>query len=62
MIEHYEYMLCNVIPGISDHEAVLTSFMAQAVYHKESHRKCYLWSRANFQGMNVYRVISNLSF
>jgi len=44
---------CNVIPGISDHEAFLTSFMAQAVYHKESDRKRYLWSRANFQGMII---------
>ena len=30
---------CNVIPGISDHEAVLTSFMAQAVNYKESDHK-----------------------
>jgi len=44
---------CNVISGISDHEAVLTSFMAQAVYHKEGDRKRYLWNKANFQEMNI---------
>ena len=44
---------CNAIPGISDHEAVLTSFMTQAVYHKESDRKRYLWNRANFQEMSI---------
>ena len=44
---------CNVIPGISNHEVVLTSFMAQAVYHKESDSKHYLWNRANFQEMSI---------
>ena len=43
----------DVIPGISDHEAVLTSFMAQALYHEENDCKRYLWSRANFQEMSI---------
>ena len=44
---------CNLKPDINDHKAVLTSFMAQAVYHKESECKCYLWSIANFQEMSI---------
>ena len=44
---------CTVIPGVSDHEAVLTSFIAQTVYQKGIKRKVYLWNRANFQQMSI---------
>ena len=44
---------CTVIPGISDHEAVLASFMAQVAYQKGNECRCYLWNRANFQEMSV---------
>jgi len=44
---------CYVIPGVSGHEAVLTSFMVQAIYHKESDCKHYSWNRANFEAMSI---------
>ena len=47
---------CKVIPGISDHEAVLTSFMTQVVYHKGSKRKRYLWNRVDFQEMSIEMI------
>ena len=44
---------CQVIPGVSDHEAVLTSFMAQAICHEGSEQNRYLWTRVNLQEMSV---------
>ena len=44
---------CTVVPGVSDHDAVVVSFIAKATYQNEIKHKCYLWNRGNFVDMRV---------
>ena len=44
---------CTVVPGVSDHDAVLVSFITKATYQNEIKHKCYLWNRANFEDMRI---------
>ena len=44
---------CTVVPGVSDHDAVVVSFIANATYQNEIKHKCYLWNRGNFVDMRV---------
>ena len=42
---------CLQVPGISDHEIVLTSLLTKIPKLHQPHRKAYLWNRANFDDM-----------
>ena len=44
---------CTVVPGVSDHDAVVVSFIAKATYQNEIKHQCYLWNRGNFVDMRV---------
>ena len=44
---------CTVVPGVSDHDAVVVSFIAKATYQNEIKHKCYVWNRGNFVDMRV---------
>ena len=41
------------MPGVSDHDAVMVSFIAKATYQNEIKHKCYLWNRANLVDMRI---------
>ena len=42
---------CLQVPGISDHEIVLTSLLTKIPKLHQPHRKAYLWNRANLDDM-----------
>jgi hypothetical protein len=44
---------CKVIPGVSDHEAVLVDSMITAKRHKPPRRKVYLWKRADMTSIRT---------
>jgi len=47
---------CNVIPGISDHEAVAAVFEFNAVRHKQPARQIPLYSKANWEGFHNHML------
>ena len=53
---------CTVVPGVSDHDAVLVSFIAKATYQNEIKHRCYLWDRANFEDIRVALSEFNMWF
>jgi hypothetical protein len=40
------------VPGISDHEIIITDFETKGHHHKTTHRKCYIYSKANWNTIN----------
>jgi hypothetical protein len=38
------------VPGISDHEIIITDFETKVHHQKTTPRKCYIYSKANWNG------------
>ena len=45
---------CNSIPGISDHEAILTESNISVILHKPPSRKIFLWNRADPELVRIF--------
>ena len=53
---------CEPIPGISDHDIILTTVKSNISYSKSANHNVYLWRHANLQDMSEDMLNFSLDF